>query len=106
MPNQIAVIGDSDFILGFKALGCALYSVDEEADLRKLFDGVIKDNPLCIFILEDYAAKILDLIGQYSQASQPMIIALPDFRKDLSLSEDLLSRMAIRAIGQDIIKGA
>jgi len=106
MPNQIAVIGDSDFILGFKALGCAPYAVEEGADLRKLFGDVVKDNPLCIFILEDYALKIMDLIEQYSQASRPMIILLPDFRQELSVTEDLLSRMTIRAIGQDIIKGA
>ena len=29
MSDTIAVIGDGDFIAGFKALGCATYVVDE-----------------------------------------------------------------------------
>lgn len=106
MPNNIAVIGDQDFISGFKTLGCTLYFVDEKTDLRDVFSKVMEANFLCIFILESYALKIMDLTEEYSQKSHPLIIPIPDFRKDLSLSDNLLSRLTIKAVGKDISQGA
>ena len=103
MLNNIAVIGDNDFILGFKSLGCALYPVDEKTDPRSVFTKVIEQGFPFIFILESLALKIMDLIEQYSQKTQPLIIPLSDFRQDLSLSENLLSRVTIKAVGKDII---
>lgn len=102
MPNNIAIIGDSDFISGFKALGYVLYAVDDKTDIRAVFTEVLKSDFLCIFILESLALKIMDLIGQYTQVARPLIVPLPDFRQDLYVSEDLLSRLTIRAVGQDI----
>lgn len=103
MPNHIAIIGDKDFISGFKAGGCVLYPVDDKTDLRAMFTELIEANFLCIFILESYALKIMDCLQQYKEKSRPLIIPLPDFRRDLSLTENLLSRLTIRAVGQDII---
>jgi vacuolar-type H+-ATPase subunit F/Vma7 len=105
MSNHIAVIGDRDFISGFSALGCILYPVDEKTDLRSLFTEVIEANFFCIFILESYALKIMDLLTQYQEQSHPLIIPLADFRKGLSLSDNLLSRLTIKAVGQDIMPG-
>jgi vacuolar-type H+-ATPase subunit F/Vma7 len=105
MPNNIAVIGDRDFISGFGALGCALYPVDEKTDLPGLWAEVVEANFLCIFILESYALKIRDLIAQYREESRPLIIPLADFRRDLSLSDELLSSLTIKAVGKDIIQG-
>ena len=102
MSNNIAVIGDSDFITGFKSLGCALYPVDDKTDLRRLFEEIVEADFPFVFILEGYALKIKDLLKQHSQKIRPLIIPLPDFRGDLSFTEDLLSQLTIRAIGQDI----
>lgn len=106
MSNHIAIIGDEDFIEGFKSLGIALYTVEEITDMRRLFNEIMADGFLCIFILESYALKIMDLLQQYSEKTRPLIILLPDFRGDLSLNEDLLSQLTIRAVGQDVIQGA
>lgn len=105
MPNNIAVIGDADFISGFKALGCTLYPIDDKTDVRPVFEQAIEANFPFIFILESYALKIIDLINQYQEKSRPLIIPLPDYRGDLFLSEDLLSQFTIRAVGKDIVQG-
>ncbi|PIP20245.1 MAG: hypothetical protein COX40_05825 [Candidatus Omnitrophica bacterium CG23_combo_of_CG06-09_8_20_14_all_40_11] len=105
MPNNIAIIGDADFILGFKALGCALYPIDDKTDVRPVFERAVEANFSFIFILERYALKIIDLIEQYREKSRPLIIPLPDYRGDLFLSEDLLSQFTIRAVGKDIMQG-
>lgn len=102
MPHNIAVIGDRDFISGFKALGCTLYPVDDKRDMRLAFNQAIEANSSFIFILESYALKIMDLLQQYREKSRPLIIPLPDFRQDLSGLKDLLSQFTIRAVGKDI----
>lgn len=102
MPNNIAVIGDSDFISGFGALGCSLYSVDDKSDLRSVFSQVIEAKFSFIFILENCAAKIMDLIEAYQEKAHPLITVLPDFRRDLDLSKNLLGRLAVKAVGKDI----
>ena len=103
MPNNIAVIGDHDFIAGFKALGCELYPVDDKTDLHSMFTNLIKQDFSFIFILETFALKIMDLIEGHNQDVRPLIIPLSDFRQDLLLSENLLSRLTIKAVGKDII---
>jgi len=102
MPNNIAVIGDRDFISGFKALGCTLYPVDDKMDVRLVFNQTVEANFSFVFILESYTLKIMDLLQQYREKPRPLIMLLPDFRKDLSCCEDLLSRFTIRAVGKDI----
>jgi V/A-type H+-transporting ATPase subunit F len=106
MSNNIAVIGDKDFISGFKALGCVLYPVDETTDLQSLLTKVIEENFLFIFILEKYALRLKDLFKQYSQRARPLIIPLSDFRADLSLTENLLSDLTVKAVGKDIMERA
>ena len=102
MPNNIAVIGDTDFISGFKALGCTLYPVDEKMDVRSAFNQATEASFSFIFILESYALKIMDLLDEYREKLRPLIIPLPDFRGDLTLSEYLLSQFTIKAVGKDI----
>ena len=105
MPNNIAVIGDRDFISGFSALGCTLYPADEKTDLKHVFTEVVEADFLCIFILEKYALKIMDLLEQYREEPRPLIIPLADFRKDLSLGDGLLSHLTVKAVGRDITQG-
>jgi len=103
LSKDAAIIGDHDFITGFKALGWSLYPVDEKEDLEAVFKKAVEEGFLCIYILEDLARKISGLLEEYKEKTKPLIFILPDFRKDLGLTDKTLSELTKKAIGQELL---
>jgi vacuolar-type H+-ATPase subunit F/Vma7 len=104
MPDNIfAIIGDSDFIGGFKAAGFTLYEIsDETAKIKEAFSDVVKKGFAVCLILESYAAKIKDMIDEYKEKPIPTVVPLADFRHKMNLAQELLRKATIEAVGTDI----
>ena len=62
---RVAVIGDKDSVLMFKALGVDVYTAVDGDGAKKLVNKLAKENVGIIFITEDFAAKIQDTIDKY-----------------------------------------
>ena len=104
MPdNTFAIIGDSDFISGFKAAGFALYETSDEATkIKEAFSDVVSKGFAVCLILESYATKIKDVIDEYRDKSIPVVVPLADFRYKMNLAQELLRQATIEAVGSDI----
>ena len=78
---RVAVIGDKDSVLMFKALGVDVYTAVEGEDAKKLVKKLAQENFGIIFITEDFAAKIQDTIDKYREEMTPAIILIPSQEK-------------------------
>ena len=58
---KIAVVGDKDSILAFKALGVDVFNVYDEDEARKTVDTLARDNYGIIFITEQIASLIPEI---------------------------------------------
>ena len=64
---RVAVIGDKDSVLMFKALGVDVYTAVDGEDAKKLVNKLAQEDVGIIFITEDFAAKIQDTIDKYRE---------------------------------------
>ena len=55
---KVAVIGDKDSILGFKALGVTTYPVTDGQEAKRALRDSVKENVAVICITEAVAAQI------------------------------------------------
>lgn len=100
---QIAVIGDRDSVLGFKALGLSVYSVDTAEDARATLHRLARERCGVIYLTEGLARNLEPDIARYKDAVTPAIILIPGKEGSLGLGMSNLKRSVERAVGADIL---
>jgi len=105
--SDIAIIGDRDSVLAFKALGVAVYfwttdMAHNEDEWKKEIDSVIAKDYKIIFITEDFHMKIRHRIEELYNRVFPVIIAIPNNKGSKQYGFDLVRKLVAKAIGTDI----
>lgn len=101
--HRVAVIGDKDSVLMFKALGVDVYTAVDGDGAKKLVNKLAKENVGIIFITEDFAAKIQDTIDKYREEMTPAIILIPSIKEDLGLGMADINKSVEKAVGANIL---
>lgn len=100
---RVAVIGDKDSVLMFKALGVDVYTAVDGDGAKKLVNKLAKENVGIIFITEDFAAKIQDTIDKYREEMTPAIILIPSNKEYLGLGMADINKSVEKAVGANIL---
>lgn len=103
---KTAIIGDRDSVLGFMALGYGVFPAEnvQEAEklLRKLADT---EEYAVIFVTENYAKDMNELIGKYADSLMPAIIPVPGITGATGYGMAAMKAASEKAIGADILFG-
>ncbi len=104
MP-KMAILGERDAILGFKALGVNVFPVKDvpeaEARLRKL---AIEDYA-AVFISERYARELVLQINEIERSTTlPSIVIIPGPGGSQGLGMNKIKNMVEKALGMAIFK--
>ena len=62
--HKIAIIGDRDSILGFKALGISVFPVMKKEEALEILPKLVEEEYAAIFITENIAMEIESLIKE------------------------------------------
>lgn len=105
--SDIAVIGDRDSVLLFKALGVETYFWDEdtasnENEWKQALNKIVEVDYKIIFITEEYHKKCRERIEELYSRVFPVIIAIPNNKGSKKYGFDIVRRLVARAIGTDI----
>ena len=100
---KIAVVGDKDSILAFKALGVDVFNVYDEDEARKTVDTLARDNYGIIFITEQIASLIPDTIERYDKEIIPAVILIPSNQGTLNIGIDRINKNVEKAVGSNIL---
>jgi V/A-type H+-transporting ATPase subunit F len=100
---QIAVIGDWESVMGFRALGLDTYPVTSVDEAREIVHRLARENCAVIYLTEQLAAKMVDVISRYKDEVRPAIILIPGRRGSLGIGLDNIQRSIRRAVGSDIL---
>ncbi|MCI7402439.1 MAG: V-type ATP synthase subunit F [Christensenella sp.] len=100
--GKIAVIGDKDLILAFKAIGMEVFSATNAEDAEKLVKKLAKDYAI-IYITEDLAQQIDQLLMKYKTKAYPAIIPIPSSQGSTGYGIQGIKKDVERAIGTDIL---
>ena len=103
---KVAVIGDRDSALTFKALGIDVFKVDKADEARKTLDTIARKEYGVIFITEQIASLIPEAIERYGKEIVPAVILIPSIQGSLKIALDRIDKSVEKAIGSYILKKA
>ncbi len=103
MPNnKIAVIGDKDSVLAFKALGVDVFDAKNYFDAQNTLKQLAREYSI-ILITEDIAEQLEDVIARYKVRPYPIVVPIPSSSGSTGLGMKGLSKNVEKAIGVDIL---
>ena len=100
---KIAVMGDSDSVLGFKALGLDVYPVENADEAKRTLRRLSKENCAIVYMTEQLAVQIPDEIARYKDELMPAVILIPGKDGSLGIGRDNVTSSVVRAVGADIL---
>ncbi|NLL30412.1 MAG: V-type ATP synthase subunit F [Clostridiales bacterium] len=103
MDRKIAVVGDKDSILAFKAIGVDVFPVIEADEARRAVDNCARNNYAVIFVTEQIAEKIEETISRYNDKILPAVILIPSNQGSLNIGLKRISDSVEKAVGVNIL---
>lgn len=100
----IAVIGDWESVMGFRALGLDTYPVVSVEEARERVRELAKSGDCAVIYLTEQLAKDMeDVLEHYKDELRPAIILIPGREGSLGIGRDNIQRAIERAVGADIL---
>lgn len=100
---RIAVLGDKDSVLGFRALGLTVFPVETAEEAKITLHRLAKENFAVIYLTERYAAQMETDIARYKDDLTPAIILIPGKEGSLGIGMSNIKKAVERAVGADIL---
>lgn len=101
--DKIAVIGDKDSILAFKAVGADVYPIKNAFDASDTLKKLARTYAV-IFITEEIAESIEDVVNRYKARPYPAVIPIPGAQGTDGFGMKGISKNVEKALGTDILK--
>jgi len=100
---KIAVLGDRDSVLGFRALGLDVFSTDSAEQARPILHRLAKEGYAIIYLTEQLAAGLTAEMARYKDELTPAIILVPGKEGSLGIGMENIKTAVERAVGADIL---
>ena len=100
---QIAVIGDWESVMGFRALGLDTYPVTSPEEAKEKVRELAKTDCAVIYLTEQLAKDLEDVINHYKDDLSPAIILIPGREGSLGIGKNNIQLSIERAVGADIL---
>ena len=100
---KIAVLGDKDSVLGFKALGLDVFPADSAEQARPILHRLAKEGYAIVYLTEQLASGLSGEIERYKDDLTPAIILIPGKEGSLGIGMDNIKTAVERAVGADIL---
>lgn len=101
MTGKMAIVGDGDSIMVFKAAGVATFPAADDRKARDVLRKIASEYQI-IFITEDLARKLNDFLKRFDEEPYPIVLPIPTGNGE-SYGEELLRSAMERALGVDIL---
>ena len=102
MTGKIAIIGDGDSIMVFRAAGVATFSAEDEGKAREVLRKVAKDYQI-IFLTEELAKPLTEFLKRFDEEPYPVVLSIPSKSGSTGHGTELLKSAMERALGVDIL---
>lgn len=100
---QIAVLGDKDSVMGFKALGLTVFPVDNVEQARHTLHRLAREDYAVVYLTEQYAAGMEADVARYKDELTPAVILIPGKDGSLGIGMANVKSAVERAVGADIL---
>ena len=100
---QIAVLGDKDRVMGFKALGLTVFPAESVEQARATLHRIAKEDFAVVYLTEQFAAQMEADIARYKDELTPAVILIPGKEGSLGMGMANIKKSVERAVGADIL---
>lgn len=102
MP-KVAVLGERDAVLGFKASGAVVFAADNPDEARSSLKEVLNGDYAILLVTERVAAALTGELAPLYSRPRPVVTILPDARMSQGVGMQLLRKRIERAVGANIL---
>ena len=102
MTGKMAIVGDGDSIMVFKAAGVATYPAENEKKARDTLRRIAKEYQI-IFLTEELARPLSEFLKRFDEEPYPVVLSIPSKNGSSGHGEELLKSAMERALGVDIL---
>jgi len=107
MEGKIAVIGDTDFVMPFSALGVDTYAVGEQREeIAETATKIAGEKYALVVVAEDKLKAVEEVFSAYQNLPTPCIVAVPFTTESKGLATETLGKVLKMATGIDILQGS
>ena len=103
MSSGIAAVGDRGTVMIWRAIGAETVFCDTKEETERAVKKLANRDFAIIYITENCAKMIPDLIEKYIMKKTPAIIPIPGKEGKTGFSEEALHKVVEKAIGADIL---
>lgn len=100
---KIAVLGDRDSVLGFKALGLDVYPAETVEEAKTTLHRLASEDCAIVYLTEQLGVQMEEEIARYKDEMKPAIILIPGKDGSLGIGMANVTRAVERAVGADIL---
>ena len=99
MTGKMAIVGDGDSIMVFKAAGVA---AENEKKARETLRKIAKEYQI-IFLTEELARPLSEFLKRFDEEPYPVILSIPSASGSSGYGMEILKSAMERALGVDIL---
>ena len=105
MEGKIAVLGDTDFVMPFSALGVDTYPVGLTAgDIVENASKIISEKYALVVVAENVAPKTEEVFSAFKDAPTPCVVVVPFTTESKGYATQALGEVLKMATGIDILQ--
>ena len=105
MEGKIAVIGDTDFVMPFSAMGLDTYATSDTADdIAENAKKIIEGGYALVVVAENIAPMAEEVFADYQDAPTPCIVVVPFTTESEGFATQALGEAIKMATGINILE--
>lgn len=103
MPNRIAVVGEKESVLGFKAVGFEVFETTSSEQVEEVVTQLAREQVGIIYITEQALTPVVHILDVYKDSPLPAIIPIPGRAGSMGMGIENVKKSVERAVGADIL---
>jgi len=104
MEQNVAVIGNADFVMPFSALGLDTYAVDDTPSIIESARRIIEKEYALVVIAENIAQITEEFFSGQADSPIPCVVVVPFTSESQGFATEALEKVLKMAIGIDILQ--
>lgn len=105
MKGKVAVLGDTDFVMPFSALGLDTFPVGQTpGDITETAAKIIDQKYTLVVVAENIAQKAEETFAATTKAPTPCIVVVPFTTESKGVATEALARVLKMATGVNILQ--
>ena len=100
--NQVAVLGDRDSVIGYRAIGMTVIELNEASEAVAAIEELIRQQYAVIFLTETVAEKNETYLKTLRERKLPAVIPIPSMEGSTGFGMRQIQESVRRAVGIDL----